>query len=174
MDNTAILCLQSKALPMVKKLTHDQGLPAEQAEEILNQSTVVFLRKIEEGADQFQGHAPSTYLIEIAKRVARMATRSQQRGHEPLENARDLHDETWEAELRKKEAAELTRHLLTQLGEPCQQVIRLHYIDGYSDEEAIQQQLTRYSTKDSLKMKRSDCMKKLVQLAQQWKMSTNI
>ena len=46
-------------------------------------------------------------------------------------------------------------------------------VDGYSDEEVVNQGLTKYSTPDSLKMKRSDCMKKLVQLAQQWKISNN-
>jgi hypothetical protein len=40
-------------------------------------------------------------------------------------------------------------------------VIRLKYIDGISDEEAVQDKLTAYSTADSLRKKRSDCMKKL-------------
>jgi hypothetical protein len=65
------------------------------------------------------------------------------------------------------------RQLLGNLGQPCEQVVRLHHIEGYSDEEVVNQKMTKYSTTDSLKMKRSDCMKKLIQLAQQWKTSNN-
>ena len=41
-------------------------------------------------------------------------------------------------------------------------------IEGYPDEEVVRQGWTRYTTTDSLKIKRSDCMKKLIQIAQQW------
>jgi hypothetical protein len=54
------------------------------------------------------------------------------------------------------------------MGEPCTSVIRLHHIDGYPDEEVVRQGWTRYTTTDSLKIKRSDCMKKLIQIARQW------
>jgi DNA-directed RNA polymerase specialized sigma24 family protein len=102
-----------------------------------------------------------------------MATRTQKKSAEPLDNYEHLHDETWETEQKQREAAEMTRQLLTQLGEPCQQVVRLHHIDGYSDEEVIQGKMTRYTTADSLKMKRSDCMKKLIQLGAQWRTLIN-
>jgi DNA-directed RNA polymerase specialized sigma24 family protein len=75
---------------------------------------------------------------------------------------------------RLDEATETIRHLLGQMGEPCAQVIRLHHIEGYSDEEVVKQKMTGYTTTDSLKMKRSNCMKKLIQLAQKWKISNNI
>jgi hypothetical protein len=39
-------------------------------------------------------------------------------------------------------------------------MIRLKYIDGYSDEEAVPEKLTAYSTVESLRQKRNDCMKK--------------
>lgn len=173
LDNSAILCVQTKALNAVRKFVRQYRLPAEQVDDILNQSTLIFLRKIEDGSYQFQNHAPSTYLIEIARRVALMATRSQKKSPETLENHPYLPDPDVETEGKRSEATELVRQLLGQLGQPCEQVIRLHHIEGYSDEEVVNQQLTRYSTTDSLKMKRSDCMKKLIQLAQQWKTSNN-
>lgn len=174
MDNSAILCVQTKALNSVRKFTSQYRLPAEQADDILNQSTLIFLRKIEDGSYQFQNHAPSTYLIEIARRVALMATRSQKNAPETLENHHHVADPALETDHKQSEATELVRQLLGHLGQPCEQVVRLHHIDGYSDEEVISQKLTKYSTTDSLKMKRSDCMKKLIQLAQQWKTSNNI
>ncbi|MEI6412432.1 MAG: sigma-70 family RNA polymerase sigma factor [Bacteroidota bacterium] len=173
LDNSAILCVQTKVLNSVKKFVRKYGLPPEQADDVLNRSTLIFLRKIEDGSYQFQQNAPSTYLIEIARRVAFSATRSNKKTPENLENHQHLHDPELEDAGRQEEATEMIRLLLGQLGAPCDQVIKLHHIDGFSDEEVVQQQMTRYSTTDSLKMKRSDCMKKLIQLAQQWKTSNN-
>lgn len=173
LDNAAILCVQTKALNSVRKFVGQYRLPLQQADDILNQSTLIFLKKIEDGTYQFQNHAPSTYLIEIARRVALMATRSQKNAPETLENQHHLPDPAFEKDDKSHEATELVRQLLGHLGQPCEQVVRLHHIEGYSDEEVVSQQLTQYSTVNSLKMKRSDCMKKLIQLAQQWKTTNN-
>lgn len=173
LDTAAILCLQVRALPSVKKTVAGHGLPDEKADEILNSAMLVFLQKIECGAYQFQGHAPMTYFLEIAKRQALMATRSLKKATAPLENLPEIADPDHADLLRRQDAAETVRRLLDQLGPPCSDVIRLHHIDGYSDEEVVNQRLTKYSTPDSLKMKRSDCMKKLVQLATKWKNSNN-
>jgi DNA-directed RNA polymerase specialized sigma24 family protein len=173
LDEKAILCVQLKALNVVRKLTRQFKLPQESVDDILNQSSLIFLRKITEGSYQFQGHAPVTYFIEIARRVAMMATRSQNKTLESLENHQNLADLDIAKDQGRLEATELVRQLLTQLGSPCAEVIRLHHIDGYSDEEVVSQKMTPYSTVNSLKMKRSDCMKKLIHLAQQWKTSNN-
>ena len=175
MENAAILYIQTRTMPTVRRIVREYGLPESQAEDILNSSTLVFLRKIEEGAYVFQGTAPSTYLIEITKRMALMATRTAKKTNsEPLDNFQHLSDESWETEQKQRDAAELMRRLLVKLGNPCQEIVRLHHIDGYSDMEVVEQRLTRYTTTDSLKMKRSDCMKKLIQLAEQWKTLINI
>ena len=174
LSNPAILCVQTKAMPSARKFAQQYGLPPESADEILNQSTLIFLRKIQDGAYQFQGHAPSTYLVEIMRRVALTMTRKQQKPHETLENHHDLRDPDVEATQRQRESADLVRQFLAQMGEPCETVIQLHHIDGYSDEEVVRQGWTRYSTTDSLKIKRSDCMKKLIQIAQRWRTTNNI
>lgn len=174
LNNAAILCIQIKAMPTAHQLARRHGLPPDSADDMLNQSTLIFLRKIEDGSYQFQGHAPATYLIEIMKRVALMMTRKQQKPYELLENHADLHDPDVEASNRQRESAELVRQFLERMGEPCQSVIRLHHIDGYPDEEVVRQGWTRYTTTDSLKIKRSDCMKKLIEIARQWRISNNI
>ncbi|HMR44203.1 MAG TPA: hypothetical protein PKC40_10230 [Saprospiraceae bacterium] len=174
MNNNAILCLQTKALPMVKKIVAGYGLPKEKAEEILNSATLIFLKKIETGNYQFQGHALVTYFIEITKRQALMATRSLKEKVLFFDQLPETTDPDSESINKGQEAAEEVNFLLSKIGQPCEQIIRLQYIDGYSDEEVINLKLTKYSTVNSLKMKRSDCMKKLVQIAQQWKKSKNI
>ncbi len=174
MSTPAILCVQNKAMPSARKFVQQYGLPPDSADEVLNQSTLIFLRKIEDGTYQFQGHAPSTYLVEIMRRVALMMTRTNRKSHESLENHHDLHDPNVEDDSRQRESADLVRQFLGQMGEPCEGVIRLYHIDGYSDEEVVRQGWTRYTTTDSLKIKRSDCMKKLIQIARQWKITNNI
>lgn len=173
LNNAAILCVQTKAMPSARKFAQQYGLPPDSADEVLNQSTLIFLRKIEDGTYQFQGHAPSTYLVEIMRRVALTMTRTQRKQHEALENHHDLYDPDVEAAQRQRESADLVRQFLGQMGEPCEAVIRLHHIEGYSDEEVVRQGWTRYTTTDSLKIKRSDCMKKLIQIARQWKSTNN-
>ncbi len=173
LNNAAILCVQTKAMPSARKFALQYGLPPDSADEVLNQSTLIFLRKIEDGTYQFQGHAPSTYLVEIVRRVALTMTRTRQKSHESIENQHDLHDPDVEAAQRQRESADLVRQFLGQMGEPCEAVIRLHHIEGYSDEEVVRQGWTRYTTTDSLKIKRSDCMKKLIQIAQRWRTTNN-
>ena len=174
LDQRAIVHLQEQAMPMVRKIARGYGLPSEKAEEILNDSTVIFLQKIESGAYQFEGYHPMTYCIEIAKRLALMATRTRKYATEDLEKIREIPDNEMEALQERREKAEMVHQLLTRLGDPCETVIRLYHIDGYSDEEVIEQKRTVYTTIDSLKMKRSICMKKLSQLAQEWKTSNKI
>lgn len=174
LESSAILCLQLKAMPTIKKLVANNGLEAAAADEIFDNSTMILLQKISDGSYQFLGHAPTTYFIEIAKRQALMATRSLKKATEPLDKLPDAPDPDHEALLRRNEAADTVRLFLDKLGKPCNDVIRLHHIDGYSDEEVVSQRLTTYSTTNSLKMKRSDCMKKLVEIAIEWKKSTNI
>ena len=100
--------------------------------------------------------------MEIIKKVLSNETRKRQVGqHDLLENQYDLSDTSVEEYHIRKDNIELLNRLLSGAGAPCEQVIRLKYIDGYSDEEAIQAGLTAYSTVESLRQKRSDCMKKL-------------
>lgn len=174
LDNQAILCMQLKALNSTRKFARQYRLPDSEVDDIINQSTLIFLRKIKEGSYVFQGTSPTTYLIEVIRRVAMTASRKVLQPTEPIENQHHLVSPDQEYNQKRMEASELVAGLLQQLGEPCEQVIRVYHIEGYSDDDAIQLGLTRYTTVDSLKMKRSDCMKKLILLAQQWKTSNNI
>lgn len=174
MNNQAILCLQTKALPMVRKVGKGMGLSHDQTEEILNKSTLIFLQKIEKGAYEFKGHAPTTYLVEVAKRLAMAMVRKKKPNHEPLENHNQGQWTDYEEVERRQASADLVRAFLDKLSEACSQVIRLHHIDGYSDEEVIKGGLAAYSTIGSLKVKRSSCMKKLIEIATKWKTSEHI
>ena len=173
-EAAAIVCVQDKAFGSVRNIVKKTGLLPEMVVEVLNRSTVIFLQKIADGSYQFQGKAPVTFLVEIARNVALTARRGAKKPADTLDNHLHIPDADIVDKDRRQEAADLVRLLLAGLGEPCGQIIRLQHIDGMSDEEVVHQKLTKYSTPDSLKMKRRDCMKKLTQLAQQWKISNNM
>lgn len=173
-DRQAILCLQLQSRPTIRKLIRNAGAPPDILDDVLNRSTLVFLQKIEQGGYEFKGFAPSTYFIEIAKRMILMALRSKNTAVEPLDTLTNVPDSDMEALRESEDSAELLRQFLDKLGSPCRELVRLHHIDGYSDEEVIRMGLTAYKTTDSLKMMRSNCMKKLIQIAREWKISKNI
>jgi DNA-directed RNA polymerase specialized sigma24 family protein len=165
LDNAAILCLQLKALPKIKNMVGHLGLEEDKATEILSQSTIIFLEKIQTGAYQFRGYEPSTYLIEVARRMAMSAVKALHRSDELSENHHLIPDPDIDNRTAQQENDEQIRILLDHIGDPCAQIIRLRYLDGYSDEDVIRLGLTKHSSVNSLKVKRSDCMKKLVTMA---------
>ncbi|MEL7160349.1 MAG: sigma-70 family RNA polymerase sigma factor [Bacteroidota bacterium] len=173
-EERAVLALQTRAEPMVRKLVRERGMDNQLTEDILNRGTLIFLRKIAAGEYEFRGHAPTTYLVEIAKRLLFAAQRKRDRRTEALEAHPDLADPDPLTDERRTEAAEMVGTLLDRLGNPCARVIRLHHLDGYRDEEVVRRKMTPYSTVNSLKMKRSGCMKKLIKLAQAWKTVNSI
>jgi DNA-directed RNA polymerase specialized sigma24 family protein len=161
-NSGAIIFSQNKAIPSTRKLLKQYRLPEHLLPEVLNDASVIFIKKLREPEFSLHSAKPLTYFIEIIKKVVSNETRKRQIGrHEPIENQYDLSDSSIEDYHARKETIELLNSLLSGAGASCEQVIRLKYLDGFSDEEAIQKRLTSYSTVESLRQKRSDCMKKL-------------
>lgn len=161
-NSGAIIFFQNKAMPSTRKLLQQYRLPEHLLPEVLNDASVIFIKKLREPGFALHSAKPFTYFIEIVKKVVSNETRKRQIGrHESIENQYDLSDSSIEDYHARKETIELLNGLLSGAGAPCARVIRLKYIDGFSDEEAIQERLTQYSTVESLRQKRSDCMKKL-------------
>lgn len=161
-DSKAILFIQNKATGFVVKTLAQFRLPAHLLHEVLNEASIIFIKKLREPDFSLHSAQPLTYFIEIVKKVVSNETRKRQVGqHDPIENQYSLSDDSVEAYHARKDHVELLNRLLSGAGAPCEQVIRLKYIDGYSDEEVVQEKRTAYSTVESLRQKRSDCMKKL-------------
>jgi DNA-directed RNA polymerase specialized sigma24 family protein len=161
-NSEAVLFIQNKAKGFVVMGLRQHRLPDHLLHEVLNEGSIIFIKKLREPGFSLLSAQPLTYFIEIIKKVMSNETRKRQVGqHELLENQYDLSDTSVEDYHARRDNLELLNKLLSGAGAPCEQVIRLKYIDGYSDEEAIRAGLTAYSTVESLRQKRSDCMKKL-------------
>jgi len=161
-NSKEIIALQNSSSGFTAQLLKKFRLPAHILQEVLSDASIIFLKKLREPEFFLDSAQPRTYFIEIIKRVVLNETRKRQDGkHEQIENQFGLPDASVEEYQAQKENIELLGQLLSGAGAPCEQVIRLKYIDGFSDEEAIRRSLTAYSTVESLRQKRSDCMKRL-------------
>ncbi len=168
LDTQAIQCLQIKCRRSVAYLLRQAGLSASDlTDDVLNESILVFLQKIGDSSYQFTGNAPATYTIEIARRL--VANQTRLKTNQPHIELKDHHQNIQDDSVRdyydNLEKVNLIEQLLSHLGESCQRLIRLRYLEGLSDEETVAQKLTNYHTVESLKVKRSECMKKLRALA---------
>lgn len=165
-DTKAILYLQDKATGFTHQFMEQKRLPRHLFSEVLNDASIILLKKVREPGFALQSAKVSTYFVEIVKKVALNKTRNRQfSGSDSIETQQHLSDTSVEEYYARKEHIELINNLLKDISMPCSDIIRLKYLDGYSDEEVIKQQLSLYSSVESLRVKRSDCMKKLRDLA---------
>lgn len=168
-SDKAIQFAQRKTMKTVASMSRFAGLSAMDSEEILNDAVIILLQKIETGSYQFQGYDPCTFLVEIAKRLISNAKRKNQRVFEDIETHYELADNETERYLESKANETVLHNLLSQIGENCQKLISLKYLQEFKDEEILEQKMTQYSTINTLKVKRSECMKKLSELANSFK-----
>jgi RNA polymerase sigma factor (sigma-70 family) len=160
----AIRCLYSKVSGIIYQIGREAGLTDEDIEELICDCITIGIQKIRSGKFVYQGYAPATYIVEIAKNRAQNFRRKQ------LRHQTEALDGKWEntadeAEYGAQEAVELMEKLLLQLDPNCQKLIRLKYLEERKDKEVIAESLTQYTTVDALKNYRSRCLKKLTEMA---------
>ncbi len=167
-ETAAIQHLAWRARHMTFQMTMNVGLREDMAEDVLIEALEIFLLKIQNGQYVFQGFSPLTYLLEIVRRVAGNLARTK-RGKTYAafdEEFFALPDEDFLKYENRREQAEQLEIWIQKLGETCQKIVRLRYLEGFSDEEIIEQKmLPNFHSVDSLKTKRSGCLKKLRELA---------
>ncbi|MCB0547729.1 MAG: sigma-70 family RNA polymerase sigma factor [Phaeodactylibacter sp.] len=149
------------------RLPDAAGVHQQDKEELVNDTLVVVLSKLEEGSFEFQGASPAAYAMAVARNLLNNWLRKRRLPSVSLDDTGPLPDATLDDYFDKKEKEQLLGNLLAQMGEDCQRLIRLRYFEEIKDEQAIERQLTKYSTVDSLKNKRCKCLKKLSELAKQ-------
>jgi RNA polymerase sigma factor (sigma-70 family) len=162
----AILHLQDKAEGFTKGLLEQKQLPLHLLGEVVNDACVILVKKVREADFSLQDTKLITYFFGIIKNVVLNKTRTRQySGNVDLENQAHPSANTVEEYYSRKEHIELVGTLLNNAGQPCAEIIRLKYLDDYSDEEVVVQQLLPYSSVESLRVKRSQCLKKLKDFA---------
>jgi DNA-directed RNA polymerase specialized sigma24 family protein len=165
-ETAAIRCLAARIEGMVGRLAQTHGLSDAVAQELLSDVVVLMIRKVQQGAYVYIGNDPASYAVEIAKNRAKYYLRQAMRHSTlPLDAVADAGDVTAEEAYDTAPLAEL----IHQLGESCQRLIRLKYLEEIRDKDVIEHKLTQYTTVDALKSHRSKCLKKLTELAKSFR-----
>lgn len=166
-DPKAILNLKARIHPFIQTHSMSGDLSPEDLEEIVNDTVLTCLRKIQDGTCRFMDCDPAVYAISVARRLIANHRRRHLLRCEGLEEYHGLSETDPHQYCEQKEQKRILHEWLAQLGDTGAKIIRYHYLEGLRDEEVVRRQLTPYTTVNSLKTKRSQYMKKLVGLARQ-------
>lgn len=146
------------------------GLSDENLPDILHDGLILLIKKIQSGNFDSSQSSPHTYLMGICKNLILNLSRSK-KSIKPveLEEANLILTDENDLIMNFKDMSLLIMQMLSDIGMPCTQLIQVKYIDGYSDLEQIEQKLTPFTNLDSLRVSRSQCMKKLVSMSSKYK-----
>jgi RNA polymerase sigma factor (sigma-70 family) len=170
MDTAAIEYLMDKTERVVQKMVAAAGQPPSLASDLLHDGLIILIEKVCDGTFDAAKSSPQTYLAGICRKLLSNHSRHKQSlPTEPVENGYEVPSNELSDFLEHKDRVELIELLLDRLGPPGSDLIRLKYLEGYSDEEQISQKMTPFATLNSLKTSRSHYMKRLAAMARNWK-----
>lgn len=151
-------------------MVHTAGQDAELADDLLHDGLIILIKKINDDVFDASKSSPQTYLVHICYNLL-----NNHRRHKtppivmPIEDGNHFISDELRDLMDQKDRIEFIELLLGELGPPGSDLIRLKYLEGYSDEEQIKKKMTPYSSLDSLKTSRSQYLKKLAVMAKKWK-----
>lgn len=171
-ETHAIQCLLLMAESIVWKTMKQLGLQKELLNEILHDGVLILLKRIKSQEFDAKRSSPKTYLISVCKNLSLNASRLKQ--HTVTDHLDEqLHDLTKidETDLGVGDRLKLLKNMLEELGAPCRELIELKYLCELTDDEQIDKSLTKFKNANSLRVRRSQCMKKLIALSNKYKLS---
>lgn len=166
-ESQAIRLLSQKIIYELKDATAQAQLTSEDAEELLNDAIVVTISNIRNGKFVFSDISPVAYAKGVVRKLIANHLRTKKPRKKELEDSDALSDFDPFAYLEDKERQAVVGQLLKRLGENCHNLLVMKFFSHLKDEEIITQGLAPYTSVGSLKSKRSQCLKKLAELARQ-------
>jgi hypothetical protein len=162
-EPAAIRHLGGRATKSILAIGKNHQLSFPETEELLGDAVAIFIQKTREGLYAFLGNDPTTYVIECAKKLA--MTRARSHARKP-EQALPEHFERADGDFfyATFENTQLVDSALTELGEPCSDIIRWYYLEEMADREIIEQGKSTFKNESSLRTRRSQCLKVLSKL----------
>lgn len=171
-DSRAIAWVLEQTEYPIKQFLRSLGLPLETFRDIQHDGVIILIDKIKNKAYDPHLAAPTTYVIGICKYLIMNILRSKKEVKTvELEADYALSDAEHARYQSAKEMEEMLDLLLEKLGAPCNELIRLKYLEGYRDDEIIELKLTHYVSGDSLRNSRSQCMKRLSEMAKKMQLN---
>lgn len=165
-DPRAIGYVLEKSKYPIQQQLKKYGLDPLKYRDFQHDSLIILIDKIQGEQYDERLSSPITYMISICKYlIFNHLKKKKEINAEWLEQDHILTQSDEDHYTSTKEMLEILDDILEHLGSPCNDLIRLKYLEGYSDEEIINLKLTHYASTDSLRNSRSQCMKKLLALA---------
>ncbi len=164
-DHTAIRTLADKIRPDVRKAVIRAGLAIEDAEELVNDILVITIANIRKKTFQHQDYHPAAYAMGVMRKLLANRIRAKKPRTEELDNIPHQSSLNPEAYFRDKERQKIVGDLLQRLGETCRKLLIFKYFNHYSDKEIVEKKLADFTSINSLKSKRSQCLRKLAEIA---------
>jgi len=137
------------------------GLSHEEVEETLLDAMTIFIRKVQKKEYTDQGVPVMAYLYKIAKYRAYHYIRLRRLRTVPLDQ---LEHSISEEDKISLDRWDLVKNALNLLNPTERRLIDLFYISGYRDKEILEQNLTDYTSIDSIKTQRYKSIQKLIRL----------
>lgn len=164
---SAIYHLFSTAGPVIAKIGRDYKLIDEEIEEVINSAITETVIRIEQKRFEFRGHSPTTFTVEVGKKMLLMVVRkNKSRDNSSFVEYDFQFSDTYFSSFENENYVE---KLLELLDRNCAKLIRLKYLEELKDEEIISGKLSNYSNINSLKANRSKCWKKLLELSKRFR-----
>lgn len=160
-DGNAIRTVANKITPDVRAVIRKCNLPLEDLPEVVHDSIMVLISAIQEGKYEEQGYHPAAYAFGVARKLIANRARAKKAANLELDKVQLVSDFDTEVYLENKERRIIVEKLLQRLGDTCRELIRFKFFDHLKDKEIVERGLLNFSSTDSVKSKRSQCMKKL-------------
>lgn len=146
------------------------NLCREGIESILHDAVLLAIQKIKNNQYRAEQGSIVSFTVGIMKYMILNETRNQNKLHHSLDDA-DLaqYAEPVQEYRIQMERASLLNQMVEQLNSPCKELIYYRYLEPWPDHEVIEKKITSLSNINSLRVTRSDCLKKLTVLASKYK-----
>ena len=159
--------------PKIKQLVLKEGLTKEHAEEIFQNSLILFIEKVENPSFVLSSKA-TTYLYGLNRFLTKNEAKSNRKTvHVEWTEANDFDDSTLNYDFEKEAKLNHLEFILTQISAKCQKIFRLFYFEKKSMTEIAK--TLNYSSTNSAKTQKYKCIEQAIKLSEEpITLSTNV
>lgn len=154
-----------REFPKIKNLMLKEGLSQEVAEELFQNSLILFIEKVEHPQFELRSKA-STFLYGINRFLAKNeAKRQRKTAQVEWTEAIGYDDSELNYDFEKEAKLSQLEFILTQITAKCQQIFQLFYFEKKSMKEIATQ--LNYSSVNSAKTQKYKCIEQAIKLSEQ-------
>lgn len=154
-----------REFPKIKALMLKEGLSQEVAEELFQNSLILFIEKVEHPQFELRSKV-TTFLYGINRFLAKNEAKRQRKTSEVAwTEAIGYDDSELNYDFEKEAKLNQLEWILTQISEKCQQIFKLFYFEKQSMSEIASR--LNYSSINSAKTQKYKCIEQAIKLSEQ-------